>query len=89
MHLEKPSTWNSHPLGIAFHSDWREVEWGGWGGVGGPWGGGDPWGWGSGVGSHPGWYRDKALAKHGASIRHTKERIHSERVSGSAGKRGA
>ena len=51
------------------------VMWGGdgWVVVGGPWGvsgvgvgvpGGGSW-----VGSHPGWYRDKALARHGASIR--------------------
>ena len=59
------------------------------GGGGGPWvvGGGSLGGGVLGVGSHPGWYRDKVLARHGTSI--MKERIHSERASGSAGKRGA
>ena len=57
-------------------------------GVGGPWGwDGVPGGGVLGVGTHPGWYRDKALCK--ARSEHTKERIHSERASGSAGKRGA
>ena len=45
-------------------------------------------GWGDGVlgggacGSHPGWYRDEAFAKHAAGVY-----IYSERAGGSAGKR--
>ena len=42
-----------------------------------------------GVGSHPGWYLDKALAGRGASIRRSVYSIQSECISGSAGKRGA
>ena len=70
------------------------VGWGGvgWGGVG--WGvgslgggGGAPWGWGSGGGVPP-----RVVPRQGAGnarSEHTKERIHTERASGSAGKRGA
>ena len=90
--LEYPSTWSSLPLELAM--GWGGAGWVGWGGRGGVGLGvgylGRGWGFpGAGVlglGSHPGWYRDKVLAMHGASIRKS---LYILSVSGSAGKRRA